>query len=156
MPSLAVESLLHRPSPSCHIVRRPSPPLPLLSLPRRPLPPRLPLPLFLPSPLPPLTSRHGRAFRRRRAVQRVPSPSCHPSPSPLRRRRVPFPLSLLVDCCLFTPPPLSSRLPLPLLSSTLRHRRIVLGEAIIVTVVVIIVLPSTPPTLPSIAASHPC
>jgi hypothetical protein len=63
----------------------------------------------------------------------------------LRRHRAPFPLSSLVDCCLFTPLPLPSRLPLPSPSSTLRHRRVVAGEVIVVAVVVIIVFPSTPP-----------
>ena len=73
---------------------------------RRPSPSSLPLPSRLPSPpclpLPPTPSmpRHGRAFRRRCTVQRVPSPSRHPLPSPLRRRCAPFLLSLQVDCCL--------------------------------------------------------
>jgi hypothetical protein len=49
----------------------------------------------------------------RRAVHRVALPSRHPLPLPLHRRRAPFPLSLLVDCCLFTPPLLLLRLLLP-------------------------------------------
>ncbi len=83
--------------------------------------------------------------RCRCAVQRVTLPSRHPSPSPLRRRGATFPLSLLVDCCLFTPPPLPSRLPSPPPSSTLRHRRVIAGEAIVIAVIVINVLPSPPP-----------
>ena len=81
--------------------------------------------------------------RCRWAVQRVALPSRRPSPLPLHRRRAPFSLSLLVDCCFFNPPPLPSRLPLPAPSSTLRHCCVVAGEAIVVAVVVIIVLPST-------------
>ena len=84
-------------------------------------------------------------LRCRPAVHRVASPSHHPSPLPLRRHRAPFPLLLLVDCCLFIPPQLLSRLPLPLPSSTLRHHCVVLGEAIFFAVVVIIVLPSASP-----------
>ncbi len=86
----------------------------------------------------------------RRPVQPVASPSHHPSPLPLRRHHAPFPLSSLVDCCLFTPPPLPPRLPLPPPLSRLRHRRVATGEAIMVAVGVIIVLPFTPPPcLPS-------
>ena len=81
-------------------------------------------------------------------VQCVALPSHHPLLSPLRHRRAPFPLLLLVDCCLFTHPLLPARLPLLLLSSTLRHRCVVVGDAIVVAVVVIIVLPST--------HTHPC
>ena len=96
-------------------------------------------------------------LRCRCIVQRVASSPRHPLPLPLCCRRAPFPLSLLVDCCLFTPPPLPLRLPLPSPVSALHHRCIVAGEAMVVAIVIIIVSrPHTSPPLPSVAAFRPC
>ncbi len=86
----------------------------------------------------PLSLRHQCAVHCHQVVL-APSIAVAPHcPSPLRRQS-------LVDCCLFTLPPLLSRLPLPSPSLTLRHRHIILGEAIVTAVVVIIVLLSSRP-----------
>ena len=130
MPSLAVESLSHRPLPSRHVVhhhrrrcchrcavhRRCAFHCRSASIAVAPS-------IAIAAVDVASWSRLLSPSRRHPAIHRVALPPRHPSPTPLRHRCAPFPLSSLVDCCLFTSPLLPSRLPSPSPSSTLRHCR---------------------------------